>query len=375
MPYGELASDRVGVLLREAVRAGLAVGWVGLGARAGVRGRCWCTGVSGLRGGATEADLRFDLASLTKPLATTTLLLLARRDGLDLDTPISDLLPELVGTPWGDVTFLQCATHTAGFPAWAPLYALGSVTREGYLVTLGGVAPAATPGSRVEYSCLGYIAVGIALERGGGADLATLFKEMVAEPLGVAEEIGFAPGTDTPVAAGEADWLVEANLLAGRGLAAAPPPTQEGLAPCDDGNSRGLGGIAGNAGLFGTAAAVARVAAEYLPGGGEILGAEEAELATRCFTEGLEQARGLGWQLASTPLCSAGPALSAGAFGHTGFTGTSVWADPESEGVFVLLGNRLHPGGRTPDLHPMRRRFHRLCTGTLGSRAEADAGQ
>ena len=373
MPSDESASGRVAELLQHAVRSGLAVGWVGLAARGGVRGRCWCAGASGLGGEPVDADLRFDLASLTKPLAATTLLLMARRDGLDLDAPLSELLPELVGGPWGGATFLQCATHTAGFPAWAPLYAGGALTREGYLDALGRVAPASPAGSRVEYSCLGFLAVGIALERAGGADLATLFREMVAEPLGVADEVSFAPAAGTPVAAGESAWFVEAQLLAGRGLAGDPPPTSAGVVPCDDGNARGLGGVAGNAGLFGTAAAVARVAAEYLPGGGEVLEAHEAALATACLTAGLEQARGLGWQLADTPGCSAGPALSRAAFGHTGFTGTSVWADPESDGVFVLLGNRLHPGGRTPDLHPLRRRFHALCGVALASAAEAVA--
>jgi CubicO group peptidase (beta-lactamase class C family) len=374
MTADDQAAEGVAALLRQAVNAGLAVGWVGLAAREGVRGRCWCSGVSGLGGEAVEADLRYDLASLTKPLATTTLLLLARRDGLDLEAPVSDLLPELGGSPWGGVTFLECATHTAGFPAWAPLYALGPATREGYLSTLRGIAPVAPPGARAEYSCLGFAAIGIALERSGGADLATLFREMVAEPLGISEEVGFAPGAGTATAAGEAGWFVEARLLAERGLTASPAPAPEGVVPCDDGNARGLGGIAGNAGLFGSAAAVARLASEYLPGGGELLGADEAELATRCRTEGLEQARGLGWQLATSPDCSAGPVLSSASFGHTGFTGTSVWADPESGAVFVLLGNRLHPGGRSPDLHPLRRRFHHLCRRMLSVQAKAEPG-
>ena len=369
-----LEPDEVAALLRRAVQAGLAVGWVGLAARGGERGRCWCTGVSGLGSGAVEADLRFDLASLTKPLATTTLLMLAHRDGLDLNGPISELLPELAGSPWRDVTFLQCAIHTAGFPGWAPLYALGAATRDGYLDTLCRIESTAAPGVRVEYSCLGFIAIGIALERGGGADLATLFREMVGEPLGIADEVGFAPSIGTPVAAGETRWSVEARLLADRGLKGSPPPPLAEVVSCDDGNARGLRGLAGNAGLFGSAAAVARLASEYLPGGGELLDADEAELATRCFTEGLEQARGLGWQLAASPGCSAGPALSGAAFGHTGFTGTSVWTDPDANAVFVLLGNCLHPGGRRPDLHPLRRRFHGLSSRALTSQQQVDRG-
>ena len=207
--------------------------------------------------------------------------------------------------------------------------------------------------------------MGLALERAAGVDLAALFEELVAGPLGLATECGFAPPRSSPVASGERDWFVERALLGDRAGSGDLPSARSEVWPCDDGNARGLGGVAGNAGLFGSAAAVARLAAEYLPGGGELLDAEEAALATGDLTAGMEQARGLGWQVATTPGCSAGPALAPGAFGHTGFTGTSVWVDPARRVVLVLLGNRLHPGGRTPDLHPLRRTFHRLALEAL----------
>jgi len=369
------ASGQVAELMGRAVRAGLAVGWVGLAVREGEAGLGWCTGRRSVGGEPVEADLRYDLASLTKPLATGTLLLLAGRDGLELDTPLADLLPELAGTVWGAATLLQCSTHTAGFPAWAPLYALHGPSREGYLQALRELAPASPAGTRVEYSCPGFVALGLALERAGGADLATLFADLVAGPLELGAELAFAPRAGTPVAAGETRWRVEEQLLAERGLSAVPPAGDGGAIPCGDGNARGLGGAAGNAGLFGTAAAVARLAAEYLPGGGELLTAEEAGLATAARTDGLEQSRGIGWQLAATPGCSAGGALPPRAFGHTGFSGTSVWADPDSRAVYVLLGNRLHPGGATPDLHPLRRRFHRISARALQERGAAVEGE
>ena len=376
MGDGSIAAREVGELLGRAVSAGFAVGWVGLKVRDGEAGMCWCAGVRSVGGEATEPDVRYDLASLTKPLVTGTLLVLARRDGLDLDAPLADLLPELDGAPLGAVTLMQCSTHCGGFPAWAPLYAHHGASRDGYLRALGELEPSARPGSRVEYSCPGFIALGLALERAGGADLATLFADLVTVPLGIGDELAFAPASEIPVAAGERRWFVEERLLADRGLRASPPPGREGSIPCGDGNARGLDGVAGNAGLFGTAAAVAHLAAEFLPGGGELLTAEEAELATRHRTQGLEQARGIGWQLAATPGCSAGPALPPNAFGHTGFSGTSVWADRDKRAVHVLLGNRLHPGGRTPDLHPLRRRFHVLCGRPLeeGTRGNRSAG-
>ena len=358
-------ADVVAALLERGRAAGLAAGWSALACGAAGGGLAWCSGAGEVGGTAVTPELLWDLASLTKPLATTTLLLLARRDGLDLDAPLAAVLPELAGSPAGDASFAQCATHTAGLPAWEPLYAAAPPTRAGYLEALARVSRAAPAGSRVVYSCLGFIAVGLALERAGGADLATLFDELVAAPLGLAGELAFAPPRSTAVAAGERRWLVEERLIAARGLAASPPPAPAGAHPCDDGNARGLGGQGGNAGLFGTAAAVARLAAEFLPGGGELLTAWEAALATRCLTPGLEQARGLGWQLAATPGCSAGAALPPQGFGHTGFTGTSAWADPATGRVLVLLGNRLHPSSRTPDLQPLRRRFHALAAGAL----------
>jgi len=376
MSDGGVAAQGVAELFGRAVSAGLAVGWVGLAVRDGEAGMCWCTGARSVGGTPVEPDVRYDLASLTKPLATGTLLLLAKRDGLDLDAPLADLLPELAGAPWGAVTLLQCSTHSGGFPAWAPLYAPHGASREGYLRTLRELAPSAAAGRRVEYSCPGFIALGLALERAGGADLATLFADLVGVPLGIGDELSFAPPAGTPVAGGEKRWLVEAKLLAERGLPASPPSGRDGSIPCGDGNARGLDGVAGNAGLFGTAAAVAHLAAEFLPGGGDLLTADEAELATRVRTEGLEQARGIGWQLAATPGCSAGPALPPNAFGHTGFSGTSVWVDPDKRSVHVLLGNRLHPGGRMPDLHPLRRRFHLLSGRRLreGARGTGSGG-
>lgn len=362
------APQHVQELLDRAVRAGLTVGSVALATRAGAQGRAWCSGRAAVGGGPTDVGLIYDLASLTKPLVTATLLLLARRDGLDLGAPLAEVLPDLAGTPWAKVAVWQAASHCAGFPGWEPLYALGSCSRDGYLEALGRIKPIAPAGAQVEYSCLGFIALAIALERAGGADLATLFEELVATPLGVADEVFFAPESTVPVA-GQA-WREDAEdeMVRQRGHTAKVPPLPAGRRAGDDGNSRGLGGVAGNAGLFGSAAAVARVAAEYLPGGGELLTAEEAALATKNWTEGLEQARGLGWQLAATPGCSAGPALPGHAFGHTGFSGASVWIDPDLRQLYVLLANRLHPFCRTPDLHPLRRRFHALAAIELRGR-------
>ncbi|MGQ9752409.1 MAG: serine hydrolase domain-containing protein [Thermoanaerobaculaceae bacterium] len=358
------AASAVSQLLHAAISAGYAPGFVATWGPAH-RPLAVACGWRGLGAGPVDQGVWYDLASLTKPLVVTTLALLARRQGLSLQDPLRRYLPELHHCPWGDVTVSQCLTHTAGFPPWEPLYAGGSLSREGYLEALRRIPAAYPPGASLAYSCLGFIAVGMALERIGKATLDSLFRREILEPLRLGSELGFRPAMSTPVALGEKRFFVEEALCRQRGISTPPPPHLPEVWSCDDGNARGLGGVAGNAGLFGTARGVLRLAAEYLPGGGQLLRGEEAALAVQNWTSGHSQARGLGWQLAITEGSSAGPALSPLAFGHTGFTGTSVWVDPERRAIFVLLGNRLHPGGRTPDFHPLRRRFHTLAVAGL----------
>jgi CubicO group peptidase (beta-lactamase class C family) len=127
-----------------------------------------------------------------------------------------------------------------------------------------------------------------------------------------------------------------------------------------DNNAHTLGGIAGNAGLFGTARAVGRLASLFLPGG-PLLGEEERSLFGHNFTRGLEQDRAVGFQLATSPGSSAGSGIGARGFGHTGFTGTSLWIDPEPRRVVALLTNRVHPRFRDLDMNAVRREFHALA--------------
>ncbi len=316
-------------------------------------------------------EVLYDLASLTKPLVTTTLFLLLRREGrVDLDTPAERILPELSGSPAGASTCGQLLTHTSGLPAWAPLHVLTGGRKERTLEALSRLEPIGRPGGQVVYSCPGFILLGLVLERLAGEGLAAAFGCRIAGPLGLdPRSAGFLPDPGSvPVAGGAARPSVETGLLEEMGLGGGSihiPPWSDGRP--DDGNARFLGGAAGNAGLWGTAAAVAELAAEYIPGTARLLERDEILLATRNHTPGLEQGRGLGWQLASTEGCSAGPALPPAAFGHTGFTGTSVWIDPVREAILVLLTNRHHPGHRGVDLHPLRRRFHALALEEAGA--------
>jgi CubicO group peptidase (beta-lactamase class C family) len=136
-------------------------------------------------------------------------------------------------------------------------------------------------------------------------------------------------------------------------------PPREGLiwGETHDGNSFHAGGTAGNAGLFATARAVFRLAQAWV--NAELLPRKIVEVATRNLTPGLEDARGLGWQLATGSAATS--MLSSRAFGHTGFTGTSLWIDPERDRIMVLLTNRVHPCAAPVPIQQIRGEFHRLA--------------
>ena len=306
----------------------------------------------------------FDLASLTKPLVTTTLTLLAFRSGVaGLKTRVGEVLNEVRGTDVGDLEVNHLLTHTSGLPAWLPLYCLAERRLDLLASRLGRIRLEDRPGEKVVYSCIGFVILGLMLARIADEGLDSLFRREVLQVIGLEGELGFEadPATHSLVG-GAAQTAIETRMIRDLGFDQHwLPPSEHGLP--DDGNARFLGRNAGNAGLFGTARGALVLASEYLPGGGVLLSSEEAAQATALRTGGLEQGRGWGWQLASTPGCSAGQALSERAFGHTGFTGVSVWCDPKTMEAYALLTNRNHPAQRGNDLHPLRRTFHRLAAG------------
>ena len=130
-----------------------------------------------------------------------------------------------------------------------------------------------------------------------------------------------------------------------------------------DNNARTQDGVGGNAGLFGTARAVFALARETLKEGGGLLDGESRALLLRNLTAGLGEDRSAGFQIASSPGSAAGPGLSSHAVGHTGFTGTSLWIDPDSRRIHVLLTNRVHPVFRDLDMNRIRREFHLQAAG------------
>ncbi len=295
---------------------------------------------------AASLDTVFDLASLTKVLATTTLVLEAAADGtLGLDDPVARWLPAWNEADRKFVTTRHLLLHSSGLPAWLPLFQQHSGP-EAFERAICATPLEYEPGSRSVYSDLGFILLGFVLERARGKPLSSqasaLFSRLGAPGLGY-----LPPGSLRQRTA-------PARSDSSRG------PLQGVV---DDDNAWALGGVSGHAGLFGTVKEVGVVARAWLcaatgrPGSG--LAASRAlveEFVTRGNVPG--SSRALGWDT-MTPEASCGNRMSARAYGHTGWTGTSLWIDPARDFYAVLLTNRVHPtAGDDAGIRRLRRAFH-----------------
>jgi CubicO group peptidase (beta-lactamase class C family) len=277
-------------------------------------------------------DTVFDLASLTKVVATTPAILALREAGrVDLDVPLLRYLPELDGTPYGPVTIRQVLTHSSGIPdpAW-PDAASGDPPDARRLA--GAAVAAAPPGTAFRYADSGFILLGELVRRVSGEPLDAFVSRRFFAPLGLAHTRFNPPPAWRP-------RIAPTEVVEGRPL--------RGVV--HDPHARRLGGVAGHAGLFSSADDLARVC-RMLLAGGRFGGRRYLELATvRAMFEprGVGDAvRGLGWDMASPLSRTLGPYFPVGSLGHTGFTGTAVWLDPPSRSYLIILTSRLHPGGQ-----------------------------
>lgn len=309
----------------------------------------WWVGAPHAAGEATPST-PFDLASLTKPLATALLAALAEREGsLDLAAPASSWLPELAGSPWAAASLLDLGAHRAGLPAWRPLYLSGS-TREAYLDAIAREPLAAPPGTTL-YSDLGYVLLGVAVERALRRPLDVLFDVRIAARLGLSRA-GYAGTTDrfADAAPTECGNAFERDL-AGAAGAGHPFRTEVIRGVVHDANAWGLDGVAGHAGLFATADGVAAIARHVLD-----------SPARRRMLEPIAGAGTRSFGFTFAPLTdSVKGILDDDAVGHFGFTGTSVWIEPRASRIYVLLTNRVHPAVPRADFTRVRQTFHRVA--------------
>ncbi len=301
-------------------------------------------------GAPVTANTLFDLASLTKPMATSTLIAQELSDAASpwtLDTKIGALLPRVAGLPVADRTVASLISHASGLPAWRDFYAesVGEEDqREAIKAAVCASEPQRAAGQTAVYSDLGFLLLGWALEATTGQNQDTLFNDRVARPLGLSRTAyGPVAGSEN----GRSD-VCATEIWPPRCASGAPL-----IGVVHDDNCAGLGGVAGHAGLFGTAGDVAIWARHWRGLVDGSIGPHEArELGVDAdIAQTLVALRGAPdttWRGAfDTPspppaISNAGSSSPAGTFGHLGFTGTSVWVAP-SVGSVVLLTNRVHP--------------------------------
>ncbi len=314
----------------------------------------------------------YDLASLTKPLATaTSVLWLVQQGRLTLDHQLDDLLPELKDRPIGSATVFHLLTHSSGLPAWRPYYeriaeqdrltpgfwgseaarraVIGYIREETLLHNIG---------ERSVYSDLGFMLLGFIVERVSGQSFSAFCREHLFEPLG-ADPLGFATPTADGITVGgrtvfDRDAVAATEYDAWRGRVL--------RGEVHDENASALGGAAGHAGLFGTAEAVLAVSGAWLDAYHGRPGPFKSELARQFVTrqDRVPQSTwALGWDTPSAP-SSVGSRFSRQSFGHLGYTGTSLWIDPIQELEVVLLSNRVHPTRRNTRIQRFRPLIHDL---------------
>lgn len=301
----------------------------------------------------------YDLASLTKVVGTTSVAIALVRDGkLELDARVSAHVPEFRGGGKEDVTVEHLLAHASGLPSWRPLYRESRSYAE-LLQKVLETPLERRPGESAVYSDLGFILLGEVLARAGGAPLEELERRLVFEPLGLRET-----GRDPRVLGLERvapTEVVPVEEAFGDAGAPGGPPAGPGEVAIrgvvHDENARAAGGKTGHAGLFSTAEDVAAFAREMLRARSGSSSVFPKDIVLR-FTERrgslAGSSRALGWDTPSSG-SSAGSLLSSESFGHMGFTGTSVWIDPQRGVYIVLLSNRVCPSRDSPEIARVRR--------------------
>jgi len=308
---------------------------------------------------AMTLDTIFDFASLTKPVATaSSILVLQDRGQIELEAPVARYWPEFENRGKGEITVDQLLRHRSGLIADNPIadYADGP---DRAWERISGLGLISRPGEKFVYSDVNYLVLGKLVERISGKPLDQFAREALFDPMGL--EATYRPSHPDRVAPTEREG---GAML--RGVVHDP-------------RARALGGVAGHAGLFGTADDLSVFAQTWLngglaPNGRRILEASTVALATDPGPTPPDQKRGLGWDI-DTPFSSPrGTGFGPRSFGHTGFTGTSIWVDPDSSMFVVILTSRLHPDGKGPSPKTLRIEVASLAAAATVPEAEVACG-
>ena len=302
--------------------------------------------------GGVTPDTIYDLASLTKPWVAMAALRLHQAGVFDLGARIDTLIPEARGLPVGERNWEEVLSHRSGLEAWVPFYEAlpeepGSDAARSWI--LGHLLRHWDPSTmgRPVYSDLGYILAGIAISRASGQPLNEIVAQRIASELGVDDAVFFgASRSDEAWKAGCAptgwsSW--RQRILVGE---------------VHDDNCAALGGVAGHAGMFGVANGMARFGAACVGAWHGRRGALEEELIRHATAPRPGGTHSLGWDGKAEEGSAAGSSIDADAFGHLGFTGTSLWCDPHRQLVVVLLTNRVAVSDDNAAIRAFRPGFH-----------------
>lgn len=310
----------------------------------------------------------FDLASLTKVVATTTMaMILYERGLLDLEVPVVAIVPEFGDGLRGEddddelqgndarrreVTVRMLLAHSSGLPAYEKLF-LRAQTRAELLQAAFRTPLKATPGARAEYSDIGFIILGIVLERLADESLDTFCQREIFGPLGMTHTtFNPAPALKKSIPPTADDRTFRHHIIQGE---------------VQDENASLLGGVAGHAGLFSTAEDLAIFAHAMLNAGHPILRPETVAIFTHREPAPAGTSRALGWDTPSAPSQS-GKYFSSRSFGHLGYTGTSLWLDSERQLSVTLLTNRTWPDCQNKAIKQVRPAFHDAVIEALGKK-------
>ncbi|MGB8332040.1 MAG: serine hydrolase [Polyangiales bacterium] len=331
------------------------------------RGRAWSyvDVVAGARSEGSDAvavDTIYDLASLTKPWVAMAALHLYQAGVFALESRVDELIPEAKGLPVGERNWDEVLSHRSGLDAWVPFYESlphdpgTDAARAWILAALLPHWDGTKVGTSV-YSDLGYILAGVAMSRATDRALNEIVTERVAAPLGIDATVFFGAGRD-----GE-DWKAQ---CAPTGWS----PWRKRLLQGEvhDDNCAAFGGVAGHAGMFGCANSVARFGAACLGAWHGRRGATEEELIRHATAVRSGGTHRLGWDGKAEHGSAAGSLIDDGAFGHLGFTGTSLWCDPRRQLVLVLLSNRVAISDDNAAIRAFRPMFHDAVVGAFDGR-------
>jgi len=303
----------------------------------------------------------FDAASLTKAVVTATLVQILREQGrLDVEAPLQHYLPDCGGTDKAAITLRHLLTHSSALPASLPGNGAGNWSGIADALRIACALPLdGTPGGQFRYSDINFILLGAFVAQQSGHPLEVFARQALFEPLGMASS-GYLPLQRFPAARiAPTQKMPDGSVLRGE---------------VHDPTARKMGGVAGHAGLFTTSADLARYARMLLKGGvtedgRRLLSADSVALLTTPQSPAGLPVRSLGWDIDTAYSRPRGKVYPKGSgFGHTGFTGCAMWLDPASQSFFILLANRVHPGGPTNTL-PLYEQLGSLAAQAAGLNA------